>query len=158
MYVLTGGPDRLGVWCLVVKNWRMLSSSAPGVHHGEGGANRAVTPSVALEAQDSLSAGGHPWPDGTHTRKARSKGFQDSALSSLTHVISSPFPRLRLAHTWHPCGTHELSCRRRGKAPAPKWHPRKGAGGRTPSRLRSFCSVFPRICGAALSRFARAAR
>jgi hypothetical protein len=26
----------------------------------------------------------------------------ETPLSPLTHVISSPFPRLRLAHTWHP--------------------------------------------------------
>jgi len=32
---LTGDPNRLGVWCLVVENWHLLSSSAPGVHHGE---------------------------------------------------------------------------------------------------------------------------
>jgi len=30
-------------------------------------------------------------------------------LSSLTHVISSPFPRLSLAHTWHPSVEEELA-------------------------------------------------
>ncbi len=63
------------------------------------------TASVALTAQDSLPAGGHPWPGGTHTRRVRSKGFRDS-LDLSTYVISSPFPRLGLAHTWHLSAWH----------------------------------------------------
>ena len=58
------------------------------------------TPSVTLEAQDSLPAGGHPWPDGTHTRKVRSEGFQDSAvISDSRHLFPLPqaSPGARLA-------------------------------------------------------------
>ena len=49
------------------------------------------TPSVTLEAQDSLPAGGHPWPGGTLTRKVRSEGFQDSAvISDSRHLFPLP--------------------------------------------------------------------
>ena len=42
-------------------------------------------------AQDSLPAGGHPWPGGTHTRRVRSEGFKDSAvISDSRHLFPLP--------------------------------------------------------------------
>jgi hypothetical protein len=55
------------------------------------------TASVTPTAQDSLAGGGQPYPRGTPTHKARQKDSE----SILPHVISSPFPRLTLAHTWY---------------------------------------------------------
>jgi hypothetical protein len=63
------------------------------------------TASVTLAPQDSLPAGGHPWPDGTHTRRVRSEGFQDSVvISDSLHLFPLPqaSPGAHVAPFWHP--------------------------------------------------------
>ena len=55
-------------------------------------------------------------------------------LSSLTHVISSPFPRLSLAHAWHlyiSAAAAGAGCARSGSI----WALDRGSGGAVPGRL-----------------------